>query len=382
MDHARITKFISAYLACLDLYGLGSTYFETRYPKKKEFVDGLKEMFSPNEMDMYIKAAAIAPFTKEELKAQYTESDFDFVFQKLIGKSVVFHYVNSKMKSSDPPRYLTYGALNHYKSGFPVHQAVHDYLYYVQNVGYQGEKISWPLYQRKYRTLMSPAREEKIHMGVELRDTRAFAMTDDVIEHLKKHTAFALTSCSCRMIAEDHGEPCKNPGYCLMLGENAETWAATDPASLVTLEEAIEYIQDASRRGLYFMTDNVLDEAGVICSCCDCCCGLMKALQRGETHQVMPSKYLPRVKKSLCIACGECVQHCPTHTIQLKDGAIEIGTDCCVGCGHCAERCAQNAIDLVVREDYDFLNARYHNVSELVSNVRAALKDQKQSDLT
>ena len=64
MDNEVLTNFVNAYLACLDLYGLGSEYFRTRYEKQDEFLKGVSEMFSPKEMDMYAKAFSIAPFTK------------------------------------------------------------------------------------------------------------------------------------------------------------------------------------------------------------------------------------------------------------------------------------------------------------------------------
>jgi heterodisulfide reductase subunit A len=47
-----------------------------------------------------------------------------------------------------------------------------------------------------------------------------------------------------------------------------------------------------------------------------------------------------------CTACGECVQACPTHAIELTDDHAMINPVSCVGCGICLPICPENAIDL------------------------------------
>lgn len=44
-----------------------------------------------------------------------------------------------------------------------------------------------------------------------------------------------------------------------------------------------------------------------------------------------------------CVACGACVEACPTEAITESDGKYEINADICVGCGACAEACPVGA---------------------------------------
>ena len=44
-----------------------------------------------------------------------------------------------------------------------------------------------------------------------------------------------------------------------------------------------------------------------------------------------------------CIACGACVEACPTSAITEGDGKYVIDADTCIGCGACADTCPVSA---------------------------------------
>ena len=46
-----------------------------------------------------------------------------------------------------------------------------------------------------------------------------------------------------------------------------------------------------------------------------------------------------------CIACGSCVEVCPTGAIQLGDEAAAIDENVCISCGACAGECPVEAIE-------------------------------------
>lgn len=54
----------------------------------------------------------------------------------------------------------------------------------------------------------------------------------------------------------------------------------------------------------------------------------------------------PVVDKSLCTACGICVDECPTQALDLEDVAILARTDDCSECGTCADVCPNESIAL------------------------------------
>lgn len=54
-----------------------------------------------------------------------------------------------------------------------------------------------------------------------------------------------------------------------------------------------------------------------------------------------------------CDGCGECVQACPHHLIQIQQqkAVLEIDYMSCNLCGLCAKSCTRNALNLVFKKD-------------------------------
>jgi ferredoxin len=44
-----------------------------------------------------------------------------------------------------------------------------------------------------------------------------------------------------------------------------------------------------------------------------------------------------------CVACGACVEACPTEAITEGDGKYVIDADKCISCGSCADACPVGA---------------------------------------
>ncbi len=47
-----------------------------------------------------------------------------------------------------------------------------------------------------------------------------------------------------------------------------------------------------------------------------------------------------------CIACGTCIDECPSGAIAAGDEKYSISADLCVECGTCADVCPNEAISL------------------------------------
>jgi uncharacterized Fe-S center protein len=57
------------------------------------------------------------------------------------------------------------------------------------------------------------------------------------------------------------------------------------------------------------------------------------------------SSVSPKVKKKLCVACGECVRWCSQGAISVGEVAL-IQADRCIGCGECILTCPRGAIQV------------------------------------
>jgi len=51
-----------------------------------------------------------------------------------------------------------------------------------------------------------------------------------------------------------------------------------------------------------------------------------------------------KVNKRKCILCQQCVKHCPSEAMDLKNNRIVIDNDACVECFSCGEICPNDAI--------------------------------------
>jgi len=64
----------------------------------------------------------------------------------------------------------------------------------------------------------------------------------------------------------------------------------------------------------------------------------------------MPSLPLGAIQADAsCTACGECVEQCPTHALDLRDfgtnSVLEFQPDTCIGCQQCVDICPEDAIE-------------------------------------
>ena len=72
--------------------------------------------------------------------------------------------------------------------------------------------------------------------------------------------------------------------------------------------------------------------------------GMGCASRKGKL--VQHSSVSPKVKKKNCIGCLECINHCPTNAIELKEEKAYIDSKKCIGCGECIVRCSNDAVQI------------------------------------
>ena len=147
------------------------------------------------------------------------------------------------------------------------------------------------------------------------------ASYEELSKHLNEASVFSVSDCSCRTSREAMGEGCGHlkEEMCIQLDHAAEYYIKTGRGREITREEAFEIIRRAEDNGLMHSIPN-LDTPGhthAICNCCGCGCYAMRLANEFINNDIVRSNYKSVVDESKCVACGECVDVCPTNALRL-----------------------------------------------------------------
>jgi NADPH-dependent glutamate synthase beta subunit-like oxidoreductase len=150
------------------------------------------------------------------------------------------------------------------------------------------------------------------------------------VEHLSRwidmYDKYGISECSCRkqqtMRGEGSGEI--RGDYCIGMGDMAEYMDSRGIGHYITKEEVYEILERAERHGYVHQITNI-DGEGKIVAICNCAPGVCNALRTSQlfnTPNMSASAYRAHVQKEKCVACGKCVEVCPT-------GAAKLGQKLC-----------------------------------------------------
>ncbi|MFQ3546789.1 MAG: FAD-dependent oxidoreductase [Termitinemataceae bacterium] len=147
------------------------------------------------------------------------------------------------------------------------------------------------------------------------------ASYEEVSKYLNENTIFSVSDCSCRTSREVMGEGCGHlkEDMCIQMGHAAEYYIRTGRGRQITREEAFEIIKRAEENGLMHSIPNA-DGPGkthAICNCCGCGCFSMRIANMFTNPDMIRSNYVSQVDADKCVACGECVENCPTNALKL-----------------------------------------------------------------
>lgn len=147
------------------------------------------------------------------------------------------------------------------------------------------------------------------------------ASYEELSLHLNEAHLFSVSDCSCRTSREAMGEGCGHlkEDMCIQLDHAAEYYIKTGRGREISREEAFEIIRKAEDNGLMHSIPN-LDTPGhthAICNCCGCGCYAMRLANEFINNDIVRSNYKSVVDESKCVACGECVDVCPTNAVRL-----------------------------------------------------------------
>ncbi|MGV8073494.1 MAG: ATP-binding protein [Syntrophobacteraceae bacterium] len=178
---------------------------------------------------------------------------------------------------------------------------------------------------------------------------------EEVEKLIDDATAITLVDCICRTKKKLIGEEgCTAPvkETCIYLDSWADYFAENKLGRRASKEEAKETLRRNRDAGLVHNAFNVQQGAVGICSCCACCCVLLRGISELKIPTaVARSNFIAEVSSEACTGCGVCVERCPVHALELKDDIACLIEERCIGCGACKVFCEFDAISLKRREE-------------------------------
>ncbi|MEG2383233.1 MAG: FAD-dependent oxidoreductase [Oscillospiraceae bacterium] len=139
--------------------------------------------------------------------------------------------------------------------------------------------------------------------------------------YLSKYDTFSVADCSCRKSRRFLGQGCGHleKDMCIQMGTGAEYYIRTGRARQITREEAMDILKRAEENGLMHQIPNIegLGDTAAICNCCSCSCFAMRVATMFGNPDAIRSNYVSEVNTENCVACGQCVENCPTNALKL-----------------------------------------------------------------
>ena len=175
---------------------------------------------------------------------------------------------------------------------------------------------------------------------------------DDVAQLIDRSKGpFVIIECICRKKRTMEGHVCQvtdRKDTCLAMGPLAAQGIVADMGRQISRQEAVDIIENNQKEGLVLQPSNT-QQADFICSCCGCCCGMLRLQQRlPKPVDFWAANYRVVVDGNACRKCGTCADWCQVGAIRAekKTQIAEVDPTRCIGCGLCAANCPVDALTL------------------------------------
>ncbi|HYA93214.1 MAG TPA: 4Fe-4S dicluster domain-containing protein [Thermodesulfobacteriota bacterium] len=167
-------------------------------------------------------------------------------------------------------------------------------------------------------------------------------------ELVRSQKSFAVQNCICRQGMHIIGKGCDKPEEsCLTFGRVADSVVSTGRGRAISMEEMLAMLQRAEEVGLVLQPNNAKDPL-FICTCCGCCCGVLKSLKAyPEPASVVASPFWASLNSETCKGCGLCTKRCQMEAFHLDNKKSVLDVNRCIGCGLCVSTCPTHSLSLV-----------------------------------
>ena len=175
-------------------------------------------------------------------------------------------------------------------------------------------------------------------------ETRAEVLPyEQVYEMIDQAKVVGITRCPCREFEQN----CDAPREACMVFDSTCTFLVERGfARYLTKEEMKLKLREFDEMGLVRQVNNTRDRLEILCHCCSCCCGFLRALNELRNPRALTrSAFLPARDLGECVGCGICAdERCPVKAIEMIDEKAVVNVERCIGCGLCASGCPNDAI--------------------------------------
>lgn len=147
------------------------------------------------------------------------------------------------------------------------------------------------------------------------------------LEKYKKTDQFAIAPCQCRRAMISRGEGCGelDDNVCILLGDYAQyLWETDHTVKKASYDEVLATLKRCEENGYMHQITNGdgPEEIFAICNCTLGSCFGLRCSQLFNNPNLSASTYRARVTTENCVACGKCVEVCPS-------GAAKLGQKLC-----------------------------------------------------
>lgn len=176
-----------------------------------------------------------------------------------------------------------------------------------------------------------------------------------------------VAPCICRKEHKIMGKGCDKPmESCLVFGMGAQYYEENKLGRIIDQKEALEILENAEKAGLVLQPSNAQKIVN-ICTCCGCCCQVLKNLKRlPQPARYVSSNYFASVDGEKCSRCETCLDRCQMEAIRVEEEGALVLKDRCIGCGLCVPTCPEEAIRLEPKAEADRTTPPAHYSETLV----------------
>jgi electron transport complex protein RnfB len=164
---------------------------------------------------------------------------------------------------------------------------------------------------------------------------------------VRTNDRISVAPCICRREKKIVGEGCDRPEEtCLSFGNAADFYVRNALGRPISQAEALEILALANEAGLVLQPSNSR-EAAFLCSCCGCCCGVLRSIKRHpQPATLVSSPFVASLDAEACTGCETCLDRCQMEALSIVDGVATLDLGRCIGCGLCVSTCPAGALAL------------------------------------